>query len=65
MPQIVLTCSSPDELFRKNRGAALQRLSDSPCSNALLSLLAEWSGVKGAEQKIMKNKGLIKLKLGL
>lgn len=59
MPQIVLTSENPDEVFRKNRRSALQRLCESSLSNATLSLLAEWSEIKGAEEKIMKNKGKI------
>jgi hypothetical protein len=63
MPQILLSSNIADDITRNNRGEALQRLANSPASNALLSLLADWSEIKGAEKTIMKNTTAIKAQL--
>lgn len=63
MPQIILNSTIQDDVTRNNRQKALQRISDAPVSNALLNILADWSTIKGAEEKIMKKKN--KIELGL
>ena len=63
MPQIILNSNIQDNVTRNNRQKALQRISDAPVSNALLNILADWSTIKGAEEKIMKEKGKIALAL--
>ncbi|KAB2914896.1 MAG: hypothetical protein F9K23_12265 [Bacteroidetes bacterium] len=63
MAQLIINTKETDLVAQKNRAAALQRLADSPFSNSFLSLLAEWSDIKGAEEKIVQNKGAIKAKL--
>ena len=63
MPQIILNSTIQDDVTRNNRQKALQRISDAPVSNALLNILADWSTIKGAEEKIMKKKKNIELGL--
>lgn len=59
MPQIILNSTIQDDVTRSNRQKALQKLSNTPVSNALILMLANWANIKGAEKVLFDNEELI------
>lgn len=63
MAQVVIDIKEEDILKRVNRQRALQAIANSPFSDETLSILADWTAIPGAEEKILKNKAKLKLAL--